>query len=235
MREISKKYFIKDKRRNTFCIMLFIMLMLLSVTSLLISFYEYKIEVMMNSHYFTISDNERILSKRDDIEIISCDEKYSCYTRVSKEKYENFITFLNDEEFGYIEQDVSNDILNYIKMKPIVIVAVILCLIFELLIAIAIIWRKFKKEEVMRTNLNNIGANKMTLIKLDSVYVWVFICCWLLCNILISLGVSMFKLSDYLFYNRIYVYGSISVIHLVLFVIYFMLLYINIRKIKKRK
>lgn len=211
------------------------MALLLSITSLLISIYDYKIDVMMNSNYLKISDEERELSNMDNIEIISCDDNGTCIVRVSLEEYEDFMSYLNKEEFGYVGFDNSDEILYYVKIKPIVKIAAILCLIFELLIPLVIIWRKFKKEEIMRTNLNNIGANRITLIKLDSVYVWVFICYALLCSVFISIFLSIFKFSGYLSNNLKYVYSSIGIIHVSLIILYFLLLCISIAKIKKKK
>ncbi len=237
MNIISKKYFINDNKRNTFCMMLLIMLILLSVFSLAIDMYDYNLDIATSSNYFnvTIHDYEKDVLDNDYISIVSSreDTDSSFYIiRILPENEEKLINVLKEKQISYGTYDNSNNIAQFIKFRPLVIGAVIICLALIYIICVVIIMRKFKREETMRRNLNNIGANIISLLKLDSVYAWVFICYYLLISVLFTL--ILINWNDYLLSSAMYIFGSIALVHLVVLLTYFSLLYASIVKIKRK-
>lgn len=238
MIEISKKYFIKDKKRNTFCIMVFMLLLILSVLSLIMSIYDYELEVSKNSVYYNLSvleKNKDVLNK-DFINIVSSrkdsDDYFYYVIRINPEDEEKLVNYFLDEEVGYGEYDNSDNSMNLIKFRPLVMGVVIICFISVFIMCSVIIYRKFKKEENTRSNLNNIGANRGTLLKLDSVYVWVFIIIYIINIGSVSSCLLLFNMNDYFYSNIGFIFSIIFIIHLVMMLVYYLILYINIWQIK---
>lgn len=237
MKRVAWKYFNKDKNRNTFIIMLFLMVLLLSIAYLVIHIYDYNLKRSQMSSYFnvTIKENDYNTLKKPYVDIVKKDkiaDGITCTIRVLPDDYDKFIQLLNELKLGYGEFDNEGQILNLIKFKPIIIASIIAICILIFLMILILILRKFKREEVMRSNLNNIGANTITLLKLDSVYVWVFILLFILNSVIISIGLYILGFSRYFIDNIYYIYASIGIIHIVILILYFIILSMNIKKIK---